>query len=430
VIRGISFFGKLLGLTLLAGVAAAQDGAVDYNYADLELAEPQESLPSPAPAKPRELTSGFALDPEEMGAPKDPPTERPSPTATAPAPTPTTAVEGPPSTQPGATPTPAKPLSRTIQNMQWEASLAENNYSISKSEAAKLALIGAYERILGPLCMPELHQTLRYSGPPTEPLCNEYLDKISALDNENVMVLCVRDGIDAKSCRGGFSKQIVETFIPNAGTLRSDNRTSPGAELEEKLAVSSVEPKVQAISDRIKSAEYQLRSMRTLSEEERLKLRKNFNEALFLSCRITRLEFRESGDKDAFPGQKPSSGRGVITSPTPPPLFPAIDDRTKKKNPFDEVLEQFGAQSVDPAPSVPLSSRIRVRKITDRCKNFVERALKFDQRMALPVCYREGFYTPSCIDAKRKEGLTAQKSPDGADSPRSTGSPGEGFSKF
>lgn len=384
--------------------------------------------PTPMPLRPERLTSGFGADSGSGDAAIPETTTIPAEATlvTPPPPPALTSTAGPALT-------PLPPLSRAVETLKLQASLAENGYGIDKSESSALALIVAYERLIGPLCMPALHRTLSHPGAPTDPRCLEYMDKIVALDPENPIVLCARDGIDAQTCRSAFAAQQIETFIPGSSAATWTAGTPrPTDSLNEQLAVSSVESKAQPIMSRINLLEYQLRSNRALSAEDREKLVKSYREGLDLSCRLTKLELRGTGPT------KPtlniaSAGPLPAASPTQPPLFPGLATGTKRKSPFDEVLEQFGGAPPTPASLPAKDGRVRIRKITDRCKDLVNRALRFDRRMALPICYRDGFYSPACIDARRREGTAPDsgvRSEASGKAPATNAAPPGGFSTF
>ncbi len=436
-------------LVVWAGAATAQESPIEYDYSESgfpsnEAENAPPSLPStisspptrplpptrPSPATPpslsttpRSLTLGFPVEndvtPDDLSE---------SAVRATPSPTPgTPAIEtAAPAPTPGPSPTPLPPLSKAVENLRWEASLAENSYAIGKSDQSKLALLVAYERVIGPLCMPGLHRTLTYDGKPGDPRCLEYLGKIEALDPSNAMAICAREGIDAKSCRAAFAGQRVEIFIPGR-TTTSPNTNAGAAELEEKLSTSSIEPQLKVLADRIYTLEYQSRGTTTPNSAEKENLTKLLNEALGLACRLTKLELK---DPPSRPGERPrDTSPSPAATPTSAPLFPGLATGPKKKNPFDEVLEQFGGTAAPRETTVaPAGGRIRVRKITDRCRSFIDRALKVDRTMAMPICYREGFYTPACVDARRKSGTPAR--PVAGTNAQPTSDTSAGFSKF
>lgn len=425
-------FLAIVGLGLVGLVAAngqAQDDLPPLSETDPgEWARSDEPLPTVSipsvkePTVKRPMQTGFGADGDdtepEQDRPGVVPVREPSPQPTA-TPQPVTSPTA------GPSPTPLRPLSKAVENLRWEASLAENSYGLDRSESSALALIAAYERLLGPLCMPDIHRTLEYAGSPTDPRCLEAIDKIVAIDAENPLVLCARDGIDAKSCRSAFASQRVESFVPGYSNPLSNANLQGVAGLNEKLTVSTLDSKLQPIMNRIRMFEQRARSGVKLSPEEMTQVVKSFEEALSLTCRLNRIEvvggLSRSGNK---PGSSPPRA-----TPTPPPLFPALAGGTRRKSPFDDVLEQFGGGSSSSSNDINPLGPVRIRKITDRCKDLVTRALALDRTMALPVCYRDGFYSPSCIDARRKERTSSQPKPSGTNGPAPKLNEG-GFSAF
>lgn len=349
---------------------------------------------SPSPAPTEEV--GSPVREKQLGLFEETVTNRfsgPTPTA---APTPTPLVTPP-------TPTPydeaaLPPLPKATERLRWEASLAENSHQVAKSEITRLALLVAYERALGPVCMPELHRTLTYAGAPTDPRCLELLDKTLQIDPHNPLVSCARDGIDAPSCRAGFGSQKIEFFSPSSISGAPSTALGLGEQLDAKLSDTTIEPKLREIEATITTTEYKLFARQTIPPEQREVLRKNYEEALGLACRITRLAVADA----------PSSQAGLTTSPppvrtTPPPLvlFPQVGQTPRAQSPMAALLDELGGP---PTPAAPLAlGKIRKRLISTRCRSFVDRAIRFDPLMALPVCYRDGFYTPACIDARRAE---------------------------
>jgi hypothetical protein len=287
-----------------------------------------------------------------------------------------------------------------VESLRWEASLAENSHKIGKSEATRLALLVAYERVIGPICMPELHRALAYGGSPTDPRCLEYLDKTSRLDINNPLVVCAREGIDAKLCRLTFEAQKVEPYFPGYSGTDSSNAGAAGEQLDAKLGESTIEPKLMEIDNEIKAIEYRLFARQAITPEQRTILRNRYEQALALACRVTRLAFAEEPTAGAGSGV-PGRDESGPSAPTPPPLFPQLTQGDKPKGPMAELLEKLGDSPTVENPIAP--EKIRKRLISDRCRDFIDRALRYEPVMALPVCYREGFYTPACIDARRAE---------------------------
>lgn len=321
-------------------------------------------------------------------------------------------------------------LGSPLELAQWEADIAENSYSIHKTDRNLSSLLGAYEKILQLTCMPELLKTLQYSGAPKDPTCLKYLDATLKIDRENPIAVCARDGIDSKSCEDAFLAQETETYAadnplwpPEEGVgqdldIQLESRTTNTAEISK---LESELTRVQGLS--------QVSSENRAIYEPQVKA--IMQKLVWATCRYPKLKVQilysdaNGNVPDQAPeilknasvreqlGRIPASERGALLkelmqSPQSQNFFPVDESSTPR--PMDDIVNALKPGN---APSAVRVSRVRpdgisrIRYISRDCLASVERASSSEAGGAAGACAQYGDYSPDCIRARRRDRVAA-----------------------
>jgi len=298
--------------------------------------------------------------------------------------------QSPPAATAAATPAGSR-QSSPLDILIWEAQLAQNAFALGRTDATVSALVAAWERILGPTCMPDLGRTMEHAGGQLPAGCTDWIEKILELDEFNPPALCARDGLGSTSCRQSFARQQIETY--RTGVVQNRPMGNPwlqkqeDRDLEMKLAQSGMNPQLREASRRVDNLVGQS-SMPGKEAEFRGPLISALEEALRLSCRLTRVQLS-------------TPETAAETDDTPAPVAPVFGER--RQSPMEEVLSSLRQREEAAKPEIPGEPRAlkRVRLISDSCLRFANQLLKIDPGHPAAICGRDGFYTPTCTDARR-----------------------------
>lgn len=291
---------------------------------------------------------------------------------------------------PGPRPAPRGPLSR-IEVLQFQAELIESAFSAAPNLDNRADLVRAYEGLVGPHCMPKLHDTLSYKGPALGEKCLGYLNRLLDLDIDNPMAACVRNGIDSPPCREGYLSQKIGVHNPSS-------RRGPalGGNLDALLTSKRNEVEVKKAEQSISLVETRFRGdSAKISENARPHLKRY----LQLTCVQSYLKlepYKGEGDElrtvvDKFLLIKPT--------PTPRPSLPASG--VDRPDPFEVPMNENNPRAMDPK----LERYTRTRLLLPQCRMAIDKARGIDPAFPGLDCYEFGAYSPNCIRAKRRERL-------------------------
>ncbi len=272
----------------------------------------------------------------------------------------------------------SSPLDRAVLKVE----IAETTYSLDASIENRGALLMALERVVELKCMPRLLVDLQFSGGLGNEECMEYVRKVFAIDSASPIAFCARDGIDSKNCLDASRNVVVGPFGEPYRVSDTDPRR-PGtrATIADSSAVLLAQAK--ALRAALKGKE---------GLQNKLKMRALFNRLLVINCSVTRLALREAPPVQA---QDQAFKDHLLSQPLPQnvPVEKYVDALVKGADKGEAAGDQG---SYGPA-------HYRMRQISEACMYFVKEALSAEKDMATAICHREGFPTPQCIEAVRKE---------------------------
>lgn len=299
---------------------------------------------------------------------------------------------------PLASPTPNKYAVFKDDFDNWELELAENSYQINKKLENKIRLLRSYEKVLSKRCMAELHTTLSYLGNPKDPICVEYIARTFKLDKNSMMAICTRDGIDSRTCRVAASTQKLGEFNPEY------EQNTEQAILDDVLINKREEPKIAEESSRLKIEVETLRNSRKPLPDDKFKISEKLARLLNLNCRRNRIRLDNSDQEEVVADPTPTVPSSLGSNDFDTPELPAKDEvkiPTPASNPYADLLSDMEKRE----RSDKESPSKRIYEVTSNCNIYIDLALRGNPDFALAKCYGYGFYTPQCIDAKRKEKL-------------------------
>ncbi|HMO01805.1 MAG TPA: hypothetical protein PKD37_02245 [Oligoflexia bacterium] len=98
------------------------------------------------------------------------------------------------------------------QFLRWQLANAEDSFRVKPTIDNRAYLLMAYEKVVAKLCMPQLLNSLRHAGSPSDPLCLDYIQRVLKLHPGNSVAICARDGIDSKNCLRASELDRYEVF--------------------------------------------------------------------------------------------------------------------------------------------------------------------------------------------------------------------------
>jgi hypothetical protein len=291
-----------------------------------------------------------------------------------------------------SSPRPAKPMEMTALRL----SMAESAFALDPSLENRANLILARERLVEDTCMPRLTQTLQHLGmnslpEPQRTACRKELFGVFALDGATPVGFCARDGIDSPNCLAAYKNQVSGSY---GGGYQAPSAPEPLRPGQKPNAQDTVALLYQEARQR----------MSVLQDHEsidaRLAIRNIFARLLTLNCAVVRLSLQELPPQDSLAVANRDSVLGQ-------PLDPNVPIER-----YVDVLVQGARAKATPTGPAPKETEeapkegppfFRNRLTSDACQFYAQEGLRFEPGLASAVCHREGFSSPACISALRKE---------------------------
>jgi hypothetical protein len=328
---------------------------------------------------------------------------------------------------PSASPYLSKFQQRIVNVLKLDLDAAR---ALSHRPASRDRLIILYEKLVEMRCMPQLSSTLEYAGNPQDAECLEYLEQLRTLYPEDLVAACASNGIDSESCRTAYEDQFI-------GTYKKDQPGVEEVDLEVKLGTLKQENSIKKLVYALEQASFKFRKSNL--PEDRKELREAYTKLLPVACRLIRIKLQHTPPPETFRA-------AVILAP------PEIN----KDDPLNQLVKQYGeaksgssssSKSIEEVPAMdedapfqrrkaatprptPAAPVWRVRYLTEDCSYYIRQALAFEPNFMLAVCFQQGFSSPDCVNARRRERERLRKeaetaAPQGTSSPEKTSGLGE-----
>ena len=283
---------------------------------------------------------------------------------------------------PTAAPTPQPSKSSDILDLEYD--LIEATYRGNPSETNRAMIVEVMERYINARCMPGLQKDLGWNGMGSgDTRCRRMVDFALEIDPTNPPALCARDGIDSPSCAAAYEGQALQVISTTSGKSAPSDLD---AILEAKKEKDDPE-----IESAYSSALSDFRGDKLQSEEKKNAVYRSLQAGLSKFCRVSRTKVL------AVPSPTPSVAASKSPATTP----------TSIVKPIDAMLAEIADRKKTGSPS---SLAKRHRLVSPLCSKWITRANEFDPKHWLAGCYKDGFYSPRCIQARRRDLLEKRKS--------------------
>lgn len=323
-----------------------------------------------------------------------------------------TAVAEPPTSAPAPRPSssPAPPSDLTEIKIQ----MAEARLKLVQSDRNLNALVSALEEFINRSCFSDLTKTLKYDGPPTDPVCIARMEQLLEVNPDNPVGLCLRDGIDAKSCFDAYKTQQVVEYYESESLLAD----LPDPSLKVGLSAAETE-RIKVQREMLSNINKQYSGAAT--DEQKGKYLNDaigiYDQLLATACRVSALRLRRSEGRQESSSEPPRVAEARKKLLQIPPTMRADYQRQMREQAEDE-LARYRGDSRGKQELVQLIAAIdqpditserprytdlrRTRILLSACFNTLEQAKAFLPDYPGGECFSQGFQTPACIRALRE----------------------------
>jgi hypothetical protein len=323
--------------------------------------------------------------------------------------------------QPASAAAPATTDLRSALNINDLAiSMAESSLKLNPSLRLVAELSNALEAYLTKNCFGDLLQTLRYEGPPTNPDCIARMERLFEVYPDNPVAVCLRDGIEAKSCADAYRNQRTEAFRDSYASITE----IPDPALKVGLTAAD-NTKLRALEETLRNvnADYQ----KATTDEQKAKYMTDatalYDQILSVACKISALKLedpkngrgedgeekqeeqedysiREAREKllKIPPGMRPDYQRKMLAE-AEAELERAANDKSAQQ----VILKKIEViNNPDDRKAITAQGKLRVRIVLPVCDEYSKQSARIIPQFPSPTCHREGWYSPQCIGALRQ----------------------------
>lgn len=311
------------------------------------------------------------------------------------APTPSVSVTEIPIVEASPSPLPTPHFQGQGDVSSLAVEMAESRFKLSPAYAAFVDLIAALGKYINSHCLSEIYPSLSSLQPSRDPICLNNIAFTLSLDPGNPEAICTRDGIDSPSCSNAYSQQDVSTGLTFPNSNETYQKFLIDAQLNDSKQGATL-VKLQTEFSAL-STNYQLNK----NKDNRDKLYRAASELLDKSCAITRNIANPNYTRDRDAQEK--SITGPDTRPGGGTTSPSTADALKDDMP---LFSQMIAKLSNKTPSNPIQIPTvinRVRLISSQCQSTISSVLQGLPDFSRAICHRDGFYSPSCIRALRRQ---------------------------
>lgn len=262
--------------------------------------------------------------------------------------------------------------------------ITEGTFTVKKTIESRADLVVLYEQMLGPACMPTITQELAYYGSRGNQKCNALLDKVFAIDREDPLAICARDGIDTRSCRSAYAKLEFDSYTPDSSDIQLVQDQKLRDELQ-RLHANNLKV-MNALDTKLTKLSKLNRKKKIVDETTMAEIRATVAQYLSLACANPRLALSEVAPN--------TTDGGAIKKN----LF-IFDDEDL---PFAQQKKQ---NQISNTENTPVTAKVYKHKrlLPSRCMKLIEQSLINISGFPPAICQKWGYYSPTCIDAKRAD---------------------------
>jgi hypothetical protein len=324
---------------------------------------------------------------------------------------PRAALAEPPTTAPARpSNSPAPPSDLTEIKIQ----MAEARLNLVQSDRNLNALVSALEEFINRSCFSELTKTLKYDGPPTDLICISRMEQLLKVNPDNPVGLCLRDGIDAKSCADAYKTQKVVEYYASESLLADlpDPSLKVGLSAAETERIRVHREMLSNINKQYSEADTDEQKGKCLNDAVGI-----YDQLLATACRVSALRLRRSEERQESPSEPSRVAEARKKLLQIPPTMRADYQRQMREQVEDELARYRGddrgkqelVQLIAAIDQPDITSEHprytdlrRTRILLPTCFNTLEQAKAFLPDYPGGECYSHGFQTPTCIRALRE----------------------------
>lgn len=303
------------------------------------------------------------------------------------------------------------------QTLRWELLITQKAFGVSPNLRTHSDLITSLQKAVETICFSDLLRSLFYDPHAKNPECEKLSKYLTTVDPKNPLVICLNYGIESTQCVSGYTTQATLDKIPSRALeqyARESGDTKAATysfdtELEARLEAEKSSASLREMANELSSLKNSAPMTPGEVKESSLKMVQLSKKYIGLACSRYRIvvlpESVALTDKE-LPQAKPTpkSKRSMTKG--------SLEDLLKK-GPFSESL----------ASETTKTSRNRFRVVNRACIEAIGQVTSFIPNSSAVACYRDGFTSPKCIDARRAENKSSGDSSSNIKS-------GEGIERF
>lgn len=306
-----------------------------------------------------------------------------------------------------ATSQPKIDLDKALDINELKITMAENSLKVNPSLRTLSELTSALEQSLNSRCFGDMLRTLSYQGPPQDPACLARIDRLLEVYPNNPVAVCLRDGIEAPSCRSAYQEQHLVAF--SGGSSYQDPALKVGLSENDSKRLGQLSGALQDVDTAFRNAATDEQKLKSLEDGANL-----YDQILSIACKVAGLRLDEPADRKEDKEDPsirdvrerllkiPPALRGdyqrQLLQQAEEELAKAKNDTTQKKI----IIQKINViQNPDQKKTLSAAGTLRMRVVLSQCKDFIEKFEKILPDAPAPPCYRAGWYSPQCINALR-----------------------------
>jgi hypothetical protein len=297
-------------------------------------------------------------------------------------------------------------------------SMAESSLKLNPSLRLVAELSSALEAYLTKNCFGNLLQTLKYEGSPTNPDCIARMERLFEVYPNNPVAVCLRDGIEAKSCTDAYRNQRTEAFRDTYSSITEipDPALKVGLSAGDNEKLRALEQTLRNVNSDYQKAKTDEQKAKYLIDATQL-----YDQVLSIACKITALKLedtrKEDGEEEEEQKYEDPSIREAREKLLKLPAGLRPDYQRKMLQEAEADLERAAndkeAQKVilkrievinnpETHKVITAEGKLRVRIILPVCDDYSRQSAKLLPQFPSPTCHREGWYSPQCVGALRQ----------------------------
>lgn len=281
--------------------------------------------------------------------------------------------------------------------LSLSAAMAAAQFEIRQTVLNQSDLISALSRLVAARCMSNLHRDLGYVPDPKNKECSEAIDYTLSVDPANPEATCAKSGIDSSECRDAFRQQRSTSELAFKDTEGIWMRFQDDVRIRESQLSSDYS---KASSDFFSAATGYRNDNNPVNKA---KLANAATIMLDRYCATTRIVPNQSYDQERTAQEKAleDSARQNTSGELAKDKYPT----------FNEMLNKLSNASAG-ASSTPIPAvTSRFRLIPQSCNSAIMRTFDLLPEFPRAICYRDGFFSPACIIAMRRQKYVESKAP-------------------